>query len=132
MQEAPSVVFGSARLGLRAAGLCPTVRGWGPQAGVIGRRRFVDVGRSFASAGFSGELLPAFFFLPAFLRQIPLALFELVIWFCQEIPFGSAKPIETRWTRARDRASLRRLCHNRPACARPYGFHTVSAAVPAA
>jgi hypothetical protein len=37
------------------------------------------IGRSLA-----GEFLPTLFFLLAFLCQISLALFELIIWFGQE------------------------------------------------
>ena len=43
--------------------------------------------RLVAPRCFVGEFLQAFFFLFCFFGQIALAFFELVIWFCQEIPY---------------------------------------------
>lgn len=71
------------------------IRGRYSRAVGAGWRSLGRIRRNIVAAVIGGgrarELLPAFFFLLFFLRQIPLAFFELVVWFGQEISFDRRK-----------------------------------------
>jgi hypothetical protein len=70
------------RLTLRVGRRVPAC-GWHCGAG-LGR---VRCGSIVVGSGLARELLPALFFLFGFLRQVPLAFFELVVGFCHEASF---------------------------------------------